>query len=423
MTERPIQTQVPTPAHPGPRPLALHLAVQTLALTSSMAALPLLRNGSLAWKQGLPHSPASLMEAISRTTPEAFAAALQNEIAQRLNTFIAGIQRYQGAARPTAMPDAPTIWQDGPARLLDYGAVPEAADPGGPVVLVVPSLVNRGYVLDLAPKRSLLRHLAAEGLRPLLIDWGAPGETERAYTLTDYIAGPLQSAFEKATALATDSGKTKPAVIGYCMGGNLALALAARNPGRTGALALLATPWDFQAGQDAYLPMLAAMAPALDAMIGALGVLPTDMLQAMFMGLNPDGVGHKYRRFADLAPSSKAAREFVALEDWLNDGVPLAGPVARECLLEWYLQNTPAKGTWRVAGKAVDPAAIDAPTLVVIPDADYIVPPESARPLAALIPDATLETLRAGHIGMVAGSRAATALYQPLATWLRRHVQ
>ena len=54
------------------------------------------------------------------------------------------------------------------------------ARPGGAPLLAVPSLINRAYVLDLAPGRSLLRYLAAQGLRPLLVDWGAPGDARAA---------------------------------------------------------------------------------------------------------------------------------------------------------------------------------------------------------------------------------------------------
>jgi len=62
----------------------------------------------------------------------------------------------------------------------------------------------------------------------------------------------------------------------------------------------------------------------------------------------------KFLAFARMDPTHPKAAAFVALEDWLNDGVPLAAPVARECLAGWYGANTPATGQWRVAGKVVE---------------------------------------------------------------------
>src|SRR5690606_9100699 len=118
-------------------------------------------------------------------------------------------------------------------------------------VLVVPSLINRAYVLDLTAERSLLRWLARQGLRPLLLDWGRPGAEERAFTLTDYVTGRLSRALDATLAEA----KAPPVVVGYCMGGLLALGLAlARQRALTG-LALLATPWDFHAENAAQARM------------------------------------------------------------------------------------------------------------------------------------------------------------------------
>jgi poly(3-hydroxyalkanoate) synthetase len=53
-----------------------------------------------------------------------------------------------------------------------------------------------------------------------------------------------------------------------------------------------------------------------------------------------------------------------------------------------------------------------------VPARDRIVPPESAEPLARLIPGAVLHRPAAGHIGMAAGGNAATALWGPLADWV-----
>ena len=110
----------------------------------------------------------------------------------------------------------------------------------------------------------------------------------------------------------------------------------------------------------------------------------------------------------------------MAVEDWLNDGVPLAAPVAREVLGEWYGENRPARGEWRIAGTAIRPQDLRLPSLVAIPARDRIVPPESAEPLAVALPDATVIRPVAGHVGMVAGASAERALWHPLLEWVQR---
>ncbi|MCZ8147907.1 MAG: alpha/beta hydrolase, partial [Roseomonas sp.] len=209
---------------------------------------------------------------------------------------------------------------------------------------------------------------------------------------------------------------------GFCLGGLLALAAALRRPDRVAALGLLATPWDFHAtaGDAARAAAAAVLLPGLEPAMGATGALPVDVIQALFAGLDPWGIPQKFRAFARLDPASSRAALFVALEDWLNDGVPLAAPVAREALGGWYGANTTARLAWRVAGAVMDPAALAVPAFLAVPHRDRIVPPASARALAArLPPGATLHEAAAGHIGMVAGTGAEVALWRPLLSWLR----
>ncbi len=350
----------------GPRPLALYLSLSAKSTRSASA------------------SPSSNAEA---NAPNA--------------GFVHGIAAYRRHPYERTLPDPPTIWTEGGSRLLDYGGA-------GPTVLFVPSLINRAYILDLAEGRSMLRFLAAGGVRPVLLDWGWPGAEERRFTLADYVAGRLER------ALAAIPG---PVVLaGYCMGGLLALAAALRQPGRVSGLALLATPWDFHAADPAQARQAAAMLPMLGPVL-ACGTLPVDLLQAMFAIGDADGVAARYRAFPALDPASERARMFVALEDWLADGVPLAAPVATECLGGWYGENTPGSGRWRIAGQVMDPAALAMPAMVALPAQDRIVPPESAAALARLIPHATVLRPAAGHVGMVAGAHARVELWENLLHW------
>ncbi len=399
----------PPPPRIGPRPLPLHLAAAISSFASSHVVLPLLKSGWAGWRPELATAGRELEKQLAAVGLESFAEAVEAELRTRADLFLRGIERYRHHPYHRDVADPPAIWRDGSTRLLDYGE-----GRAGAPVLVVPSLVNRAYILDLTEEKSLLRTLARRGLRPLLVDWGKPGELERRFTLTDYIAGRLEAALEAASDLV--GGPI--AVMGYCMGGNLALALAERRKRRVTALALLATPWDFHAERPEQSHLLGALARPLCAVFGALGEMPVDMLQALFAALDPLLALRKFARFAELADDSAKAREFVALEDWLNDGVPLALPVAEACLGEWYGANLTARGAWRVAGRAIDPARCALPSLVVVPAQDRIVPPGSARALAVALPQATVLSAATGHIGMIVSSEAPAAVWQPLGDWL-----
>jgi len=280
----------------------------------------------------------------------------------------------------------------------------------------VPSLINRWEVLDLTAEKSLLRAMAREGLRPYLVDWGTPDAQERRFDLAAYVAR-----LERAAAFVAKRARRAPAVMGYCMGGTLAVALAARQPRKVSKLALLAAPWDFHADKAGHAFLLST-GPLLAQVADRMGELPVDVLQMLFWSVDPWLAMKKFSRFLGMDPQSESARDFVLLEDWLNEGAPLAGPTARECLLGWYGDNLPGTDRWAVGGKRIVPRKITKPALVMIPSGDRIVPPLSAAALADPkrgLRNATRLDLPLGHIGMVVSSRARELCWTPLIDWLK----
>jgi polyhydroxyalkanoate synthase len=406
----------------GPRPLGLHLTTAIATWLNSANALPLLRPNSagskpmpapVPWHPSLRERGAQLAQDLATADPEALRVAVGREVRQRLDELERGIRLYRAYPYRRAPTTAPVVWSAGTTRLLDYGV-----GRGGAPLLVIPSLINRAYILDLWPERSFVRALAEAGFRPFLVDWDRPGEAERRFTLDDYIGGRLRAALAEVVAIA---GRP-PVVIGYCMGGLLAAALACLQPRDVAGLMLLATPWDFHAEKPELARAVARSSAPWMPLFDALGVMPVDVLQGLFSALDPFLVVRKFCAFARLDAAGERGQEFVALEDWLNDGVPLAAGVARDCLLGWYGENTPARGAWRVAGQTIAPAAIKSPTLVVVPEQDRIVPPLSARALAQAIPQAAVLSPPLGHIGMVSSRRAPAELWPQITSWLAGHL-
>jgi polyhydroxyalkanoate synthase len=313
----------------------------------------------------------------------------------RMAAALAGLKAYQQAPRCAASAPMPEIARVGRAALREYGGA-------GPIALFVPSLINPPDVLDLDSDRSLLRWLAGQGVRPVLLDWGTPGPDERDLTIAGHVETillPMLDALGERVHLA-----------GYCLGGTMALAAAARRPVRS--LTTIAAPWRF--GQyppemQAELGMLwEGAAPGAE----ALGLLPMEVLQAAFWRLDPARTIGKYEAFGRRDSADPSARTFVRLEDWANDGPPLTLAAAQELFFDLYKNDLPGKGTWQVAGAPVDLASITGPILEIVSTTDRIVPaaatPGLVEPLAVGL----------GHVGMIVGGRARTQLWEPLAAWL-----
>ena len=370
-------------------------------------ALPSLLPNLLPRALAESQSPAQNQAKPEALDPARLVTAVSAAAKTRMDTFVSGVARYQTAPAPERPVRPPTVWTQGAARLHFYGGE------GAPVV-VIPSLVNRADILDLSSDRSFVRDLAANGLATYLLDWNAPGEAERNYSCADYITRVMIPVLEHLRAR---HGRAAH-VIGYCMGGTLAMAPAVLRPDLIAHLVLLAAPWDFHADNAGPRALLPLFRPMLEVIIGAHGVAPVDLLQALFAMLDPSLVGRKFRSFAAL-PEGDAAERFVALEDWLNDGVALSAPVARECLFDWYGANTPGTGRWTIGGTRIDAARVRAETLVVTPAQDRIVPPASARAAGVAIPNADVCAVPLGHIGMIAGGSARAQVTAPVAAWLK----
>jgi polyhydroxyalkanoate synthase len=341
----------------------------------------------------------------------ALAGALQAEGLRRYDQLLSGVEKYRRHPQSRNLPPAPVLWSRGTTKLLDYR---QDRSETAPRLLVIPSLVNRYYILDLEAEASFLRWCAAQGMAPFVMDWGSPGAEERGFDFTEYVAGRLEQALEAV--------KREPGgpifVIGYCMGGNLALALSLRRQAEIAGLILLATPWDFHAEAKEHSLMLAEIGRNLEPVLQLFGELPVDILQCFFSGFDPFQVLRKFQNFGGADPESAGAKKFVALEDWLNDGMAVSAAVARECLIGWYGENKTGRGEWKIAGEPVLPQKFQQPALCLIPAGDRIVPPKSALALADALPKGERMLPSAGHIGMMAGGKARPLVWEPMKAWI-----
>jgi polyhydroxyalkanoate synthase len=310
----------------------------------------------------------------------------------RMRRALEGLRKYQEAPRTPPPAPPPAIAERLGATLRDYGGE-------GVPALFVPSLINPPSILDLGG-RSLLRWLAARGkVRPLLVDWGWDVAARRALTLAGHVEEVLMP-------LITAMSSAAPALVGYCLGGTMALGAAAG--GGVARVATIAAPWRFSGFPDEARAMLAGLWAGSKDGAARLGLLPMEVLQAAFWSLDPARTIGKFEAFA--AMEGERAQAFVTLEDWANDGPPLPESAARELFEDLFARDVTGRGEWMAA----DPTGLPCPMLEIVSTVDRIVPEASAAGAGDRI------DLALGHVGMVVGGRARDALWEPLEDWLSR---
>ncbi len=151
------------------------------------------------------------------------------------------VRRVRAGLPEVGLTPADVVHRENKWTLLRYRARPEGRAPGLPL-LIVPSLINRHYVLDLMPGKSFVEYLVGSGRDVYLIDWGTPTDEDRFVTFDDVCDRALARALRVATRHAGTRGAH---VLGYCLGGTLTAIHAAVRPRRVASLTVLAAPVDF----------------------------------------------------------------------------------------------------------------------------------------------------------------------------------
>lgn len=367
-------------------------------------------------RKGLHPLAALLGLATSEISKDAgFILRPEGEAAEVVGQMLLGIQRYQSHSFKIERQALHTIWQKGEVTIQ---AIPGyAAKPGQPVMLLVPSLVNKAYILDLMPERSLMRWLAAQNVTPYLLDWGRVTEDGGQQNLKGIILQRLVPAIE---FMSQQSGQ-KINVLGYCMGGTLLAAAAQHAAHFIASCIYLAAPWDFHAGSQTMLARVKFWAPSAFPAINEKGMLSRDWMQILFASMHPKSAAKKFAAFLNLDENSDEFKLFVAVEDWLNDGVDLPAEVAQCCIKDWFFLNAPAHGEWRIGGQIVDPGMYKVPSLIITSERDRLVDYETAAALAKALKEGKIINTGTGHIGMIAGGEAVQKVWQPVADWVKNH--
>ncbi len=283
-------------------------------------------------------------------------------------------------------------------------------------LFIVYALVNRPYILDLQPDRSVIRRLLDAGFEVYLVDWGEPTALDSSLTLEDYVCRYMANC---ADAVREHSGADDLHLLGYCMGGSMSIMYAQRNSEDVRTLTLLATPLAFD-GDGGILERWASHYDP-DVAVEAMGNLPAELLAVEFSMMDP--VEHyisKFVRLYENLENDDFVENFARMEQWIWDGVDVAGEAYRQFINDVYKDNQLIEGEFDLAGEPVELADIEMPVLQIVGEYDHIVPPASSKPFNEKISsdDERVIEFPVGHIGISVSSKSHEILWPEVTDWL-----
>jgi polyhydroxyalkanoate synthase len=284
-------------------------------------------------------------------------------------------------------------------------------------ILVVYALINRPYILDLQPNRSVVRRLLEAGHDVYLVDWNEPSQLDHALGLYDYVERYLDDCVEEIRAR---SGQDAINVLGYCMGGTLSAMYAALHPENVNALGLMATGLYFDDtggilelwGDEAYYDPRAVTE--------RYGNVPGEFLDVGFALMDPVANSlTKYVHLFDRLENEDFVENFARMETWLADSVDVAGEVYAEFLEEIYQHNRLYENDLTIGGEHVDVTRIDMPLLQIVGERDHLVPPAASKPFNDVVgtDDVTTIEYPTGHVGLAMSQRSHRDVWPEVAEW------
>jgi len=337
---------------------------------------------------------------------------------QRLWRRVAGVPGVVDLALRTRVGTTPydVVYRQGTLQLLRYRRETPAryAVP----VLFCYALVNRPYILDLQPDKSVIRRYLEAGFDVYLIDWGVPAHADHYLTLQDYVCRLLDSVI---SLILRERAVPRLHLVGYCMGGTLSALFAALHPERVGTLTLLAAPIDFEVHESLLHVWTDPKYFDVDAFIDANGNCPAAFLQLCFLCMKPvQNLLEKNIALYQQLEDPRFLTNFFAMERWVNDNIPVAGETFREFVKKLYQSNELVRGELRLGAQQVDLRRIICPLLLLTAKNDHLVAPASTEGIRPHVASTDVQslTIDAGHVGLVVSSKAHKTLWPDATRWL-----
>jgi poly[(R)-3-hydroxyalkanoate] polymerase subunit PhaC len=275
--------------------------------------------------------------------------------------------------RNLAMTPGKVVYQNDIFQLIQYA--PSTDKVRERPLLIVPPWINKYYILDLTPAKSLIKFLVDQGFTVFMISWVNPDGHLAHKSFEDYMQEGILTA---ADAVRRETGVEELSVVGYCVGGTLLATtlayLAARGEEPFASASFLATQIDFTYAGDLLLFTDGEQLEALNQLMSERGYLDGSRMANVFNMLRPRDLIWPY--IVNNYLLGKKPFPFDLLY-WNQDSTRMAAANHNFYLSEFYGGNNLAKGEMTLAGTRLDMKKVKIPVYELATKEDHIAPAKS----------------------------------------------
>ena len=315
-----------------------------------------------------------------------------------------------------------TVIDKGPQRTVSRYEPLRGVRRRGAPVLLVPPLAAPAICFDLRRGCSLAEHLVETGRRPYLLEYGAIEYADRGLGLEHWIEDVIPAAVR---AVAADGGDRPVRVVGWCLGGIMALLAHAADAGLPiESMALVASPWDFSK-----VPLIAPLRPidaltrgwVVSRLYRAMGGAPAPLVKRGYQLAGIDKYVMKPWTVASNLHDRDLLAQIEAVDAFMGRMHAYPGRTFGQLYHRLFRTNDLADGRLALTDGTIDLADVTIPLLAVAGRGDGIAPVAACHHLGDLVPGApsvALETAPGGHLGVLTGRAARATTWRRLDAFL-----
>ncbi len=334
------------------------------------------------------------------------------EEAHRINVALASMLSPKVGQTPRTL-----LWTKNKAQLYRYDRPAQVPIQYRTPLLIVYALINKPYILDLIPQRSFVSYMVNKGIDVYLLDWGIPGPEDEHLCFDDLVVEYLPPVVHQVLKV---SGEERLHMLGYCIGGILAMLYVALHPDAPlSSMILLATPVDFSPA-DVLGIWLHPRSFDVDKLVDAMGNIPPAFI---FAGARLLSLAGATAMFEEFATDEQGSAVWQAISLWATDGVPFPGEAFRHWVKDFYQSNKLINDQLTLARKTVYLSNIAIPILNIGAQEDHLVPPSQIKPLFKKVSSTEKEMVivPGSHFALAIGQEAVHNLWPRELDWLARH--
>lgn len=267
-------------------------------------------------------------------------------------------------------------------------------------LLCSPPWINKYYVMDLAPERSLVEWAVQHGHTVFMISYRDPDSSMATTTFADYLELGPATALDVVQEI---TGADKVNLMGLCLGGLMAALLstrcAERGDDRVNSLTLLNTMLDYSEVGPISSFVSPEITDRLEKSMEQAGYLPAESMATTFDLLRANDLIFNYIGPNWLEGKTPPAFDILA---WNTDSTRMPAAMHSFYLRHFYLDNELSKGELEIDGELLSLKAMQADTFIVAAENDHIAPWRTSFTSTELLGgDVTFVLSTAGHIAGV----------------------